>query len=168
MSSTKGVELGTSAAKQFVVGYLRGTLSDGPDDEELVERLIAGPTGGRVHGMPFPDDFEIPAIGFNRYGAVDSTAPIGRGMPTSAATIRLQIRAVCEGYDETPIEEAASILNQLLDGRANTVDLGSTLGAYYVECSRESELVIDLPPEEDETVYQQLGGVYSFYVTRTG
>lgn len=168
-----GADLATSAAKQFVVGRLRGTYSEGVLDAQRVAELVAGPTGGRVHSIPFPDHIPLPAIGITRYGAGSTATPLGAGQPSVAATIRLQIKAVCEGYDESPIEAAAAILNQLLDGHTALVDLtkpqgGGTYGTFHVECSRESELLTDLPPEEDGTVYQHLGGIYTFFVTRVG
>jgi hypothetical protein len=154
---SKGVDLGTGAAKRFVVGKLRGTLSDGVDDDALVAALVSGPTGGRVHSYPIPEDIETPAIVFGRYGAVDEAGPIGRNTPVAAATIRLQIKAICEGYDDEVIEEAAGIVNQLLDGRNATLEVltasGALYGTFYVECTRESELLID-PEPEDNAVFQ--------------
>lgn len=170
--ATLGNDLATSAAKQFVVGRVRGVYQDDVNDATRVATLLAGPTGGRIHGSPMPDDVPLPALTFARYGSSDSLAPLGRNQPSVYTTVRLQVKAICEGYDESPIEEAAAILNQLLDGHTATVDLtkpgGGSYGTFYVECSRESELLTDLPPEDDGSVYQHLGGVYSFGVTRVG
>lgn len=169
----KGVDLGTSAAKQFVVSRVRGSLSFGPEDDARVAALITGPTGGRVHGWPIPTDLvPLPAITFGRYGSIDRPTPLGHGIPNVLTTVRLQVKAVCEGYDESPIEEAAAIVNQLLDGAQALIDLtksgGGSYGTFYVECSRESELLTDLPPDDDGTVYQHLGGIYAFNVSRVG
>jgi hypothetical protein len=165
---SNGVTIGTTAARQFLVGKLRGTLSDGPTDDALVAALTASEVGGRIHGYPLPDELPLPAIVFSRYGGGDLSAPLGRAGTgrTAATTILMQVKAICEGYDETPIIEPSSIIDQLLDARSGVVDTG--LGTFYVEVTRESELLTDLPPEEDGTIYQQLGGVYSFYVSRVG
>jgi hypothetical protein len=170
--SNYGVDLGTSAAKQFVVGKLRGAYSETPDDSEAVAELLTGPTEGRVHASPVPDTYPLPFVTFVRYGGGDDPSPIGRNQPTVATTVRLQVKAICEGYDDSPIEAAAAMINRLLDGSSALVDLtkqgGGSYGTFYVECNRESELLTDLPPEDDGTVYQQLGGVYAFFVTRAG
>lgn len=169
---SKGASLATSAAKTFVVGKVRGTISDGPADEALVARLLTLPTATRIHSWPLPDSVPYPAFVIQRYGARDDTQPLGRNAPVVATTVRLQIKAVCEGYDESPIEEPAGILNELIDGKTAIVDVvngsGGLYGTFYVECSRESELLVDLEPEPDGTPYQHQGGIYSFYVSRVG
>lgn len=163
-----GASLGTIAARTFIVGRLRGTLAETVDEQALAAQLLAGPTGGRVHTLPFPDpdEFPLPAIGISRYGsnAVD-TAPLGRNQPAVTSNIRFQVRAIVEGFDDTPIQGAADIMNQLLDGQTGLVDLAG-YGTFNVECTRESELLTDLPPEDDGTVYQHLGGIYAFFVSR--
>lgn len=168
----QGANLATSAAKQFVVGRVRGVYVSKPEDAALTATLMAGPTGGRIHGWPVPDSVPYPAIVVQRYGSQDVTGPLGRAQPNVASTVRLQVKAICEGYDESPIEEAASILNQLLDGHAAVVDLtnpnGGSYGTFYVECNRESELLTDLPVEPDGTPFQHMGGIYNFFVSRTG
>lgn len=167
-----GVSIGTVAAQQFIVQRLRGDVSDGPDDDVLAAELLAGPTGGRVHKIPIPNEYTFPVIGFERYGAGTDTAPIGRGMPTVLTTIRQQIKALCVGYDQSPIEAAADLIDRLLNAKANIIDIskpeGGSYGTYHVECSRESELLTELPPDSDGTVYQQLGGIYAFTVSRVG
>lgn len=166
-----GVSIGTVAAQQFVTQRLRGDVSDGPEDDALVMALMAGPTGGRVHKVPAPNEVLYPMIAFERYGGGDNATPIGRGMPTVMTTVRQQIKAICEGYDQGPIEEAAMILDQLLNAKSNVIDVtkleGGSYGTFYVECVRESELLIE-PPIEQDTVFQQLGGIYAFTVSRIG
>lgn len=167
-----GNDLATSAAKEFVFGRLRGTYSDGLADDALAAELLAGPTGGRIHSYPIPDDIALPVVAMMRYGSRDDPSPLGRNVPSVATTVRLQVKAICEGYSESPIESAASIVNQLLDGRSAIVDVsrpdGGSYGTYSVEATRESDLLTDLPPETDGTPYQQLGGVYNFFVVRVG
>lgn len=164
---SKGVSLGTSAVKEFIVGKVRGTYSEGSDDDALVARIMASSTGGRIHGSPVPDEYEYPFTTFARYGGSDNATPLGRDRPTTATTVVMQVKTVCEGYDETPIEETAACVDELLNGRTGIVDLGN-YGTFQVECSRESELLLDLPPDDDGTVYQQIGGIYEFLVTRVG
>lgn len=167
--SVKGVDLGTSAAKHFVRERLRGMLSDGAEDDQLVADLVTSATGGRLHGYPLPDTLELPATVYAKYGATDDLRPLGRDMPVVAATIRLQIKTICAGFDDTVIEEPAGIVNQLLDGKQATVEVlksnGDLYGTFYVECNRESELLMDAEPTENEA-YQELGGIYAFHVTR--
>lgn len=167
-----GVAIGTVAAQQFIVQRLRGDLSDGPTDDALAAELLAGPTGGRVHKIPIPNEYRYPVIGFERYGAGNDSAPIGTGMPSVMTLVRQQVRAICDGYDQSPIEGAADLLDRLLNGKANVVDVtkpeGGSYGTFYVECYRESELLTELPPDNDGTVYQQLGGIYAFTVSRVG
>lgn len=165
--TVKGANLATTAVRTYIAGKLDGTLSDGPDDDTLVAALLVGPTGGRFHPMPLPQEMALPAISYSRYGAGTDVSPLGRDIPTVATTIRMQVKALCEGYDEEPIEQAADAINQLLDGRSATFDV-SGYGTFYVESRRESELLTDLPPDDDGTVYQQLGGIYAFYVVRVG
>lgn len=163
---SQGVTIGTTAARQFLVGRLNGTLSDGVNDDSLVARLTASAVAGRVHGYPLPDELPLPAIVFSRYGGGDLAAPLGKGQGAAATTVLMQVKAICEGYDETPIVEPSALIDELLSGAVGVVDTG--YGTFYVEVSRSSELLTDLPPEDDGTVYQQLGGVYSFYVSRAG
>lgn len=145
---------------------LRGELVIEAEDVTNVAALVAGPTGGRVHSWPIPDDYPLPATVFSRYGAGSDVGPIGSGFPSVLASVTFQIRAVCEGYDDTPVAEAAAIINRLLDGKYGIVDLDNNLGTYHVEATRESELLTDLPVEADGTPYQHMGGIYSFLVTR--
>lgn len=164
-----GTDTATTAAKAFIVGRLRGTYSNGVEDDLAVAALMAGPTQGRVHGWPVPDEWALPLITFARNGAGRDAGPIGAGSRTAASYITFQVKAVCEGYDDTPIIEAGALINTLLDGQTAIVDLQSiaaSLGSYSVECMRESELLTDLPIEDDGTVFQHNGGVYSFFVTR--
>jgi hypothetical protein len=169
----KGATIATSAAKQFIVGRIRGTISDGPEDDALVARLVTLATGTRIHTIPLPDSVPLPAFGMSRYGGGNDAGPIGQNLPTVATTIRMQVKAICEGYDESPIEEPAAILDELLNGRVATIDVRSaddlvSYGTFYVECSRESELLQDLPEEPDGSVFQHIGGIYAFYVSRVG
>ena len=162
----KGADIATAAARRYVVGRLRGELNTAAGDAALVASLVAGPTGGRVHSWPLPDDYPLPAIMFSRYGAGSDIGPIGAGTPSVLATVQFQVRAVCEGYDDTPVIEPAAIINQLLDGKYGAVDLLPDLGTYNVEAQRVSELLTDLPVEADGTPYQHMGGIYSFLVMR--
>lgn len=168
-----GASLGTSAARAFIVGRLAGTLeaahaspSQIALDTALAAELFIGPTGGRVSNVPIPEFVTLPAIGLSRYGAGTSSAPIGSNVASVTSGMRMLVRAICEGYSSSPIERAADIINQLLDGREALVDLGGALGSFSVDCTRESELLTDLPAEDDGTVYQHMGGIYAFFISR--
>jgi hypothetical protein len=164
--------LGSAAAQTFIVGRIRGTLSDGPQDDELTAMLDGSATGRRIHQMPFPDDWPLPSFGFARYGGGD-VGPVGG--PVAAQNLLYQVGAIIAGFDDTPILGPANVMNTLLDGRSAIVDVsvevspGNTVnGTFSVECVRESEFLTDLPPEEDGSVYQRQGGVYAFFVSRLG
>jgi len=173
MTLQQSASLGTSAARAFVFGRLRGTLdaanatpSQIALDTALAAELLLGPTGGRVSNTPIPEFVPFPAIGISRYGAGISSGPIGSNTPSVTSGLRLMVRAICTGYSLEPIERAADILNVLLDGRSALVDLEGGLGTFSVDCTRESELLTDLPAEDDGTVYQHLGGIYAFFMSR--
>lgn len=127
--------------------------------------IPATAVGNRVHKSPVPDDFTHPFLTYFKRGAID-VGPIGRGLPTTASTLTYEVKAVDEGYDTSRIDEAAGLMDAALDGTNHTVEVDGNW--YDISVSRSSELEVELPPEENGTVYQHLGGIYDFYVARIG
>ena len=111
----------------------------------------------KVHKAPVPREVTAPFIVYFREGAAD-IAPLGRGAQAQASILRYQVKVVDEGYDNAAILPIGEQLDVLLDGSEFTDDRGREL-----TCSRISELLLDNTAEGD-TVYQQVGGIYEFYV----
>lgn len=127
--------------------------------------ILNTPVGNRIHKSPVPPDYETPYMTFLRRGAQD-TGPVGRGMPVVTSILTYEVKGVDIGFDTTAIEEAADIMDFLLDGTSEAVFVDGNW--YDISVTRTSELQVELPPEEDGTVYQHLGGIYDFYVSRIG
>ena len=158
--------VGSRAVETFIFGRLTGLLSQTPDDIALVRMLRQTPAEGRLHKWPVPDDYPLPHGTFYREGGDGDLGPIGG--PAVASNHRYQVKYVCEGFSTDPIDDAAAIANDLLDGASATIGIETHRGltTFYVECIRLSELLLDLPPEEDGGVFQHVGGIYGFFVSR--
>lgn len=137
--------------------------------ETLIVRLVKdaetgiGETdvGTRVHKSPVPDTITYPFLTFFRRNA-QSLGPVGSNLPAVAEILTYEVKGVDVGYSTHRIEDAASLLDIALDGRSYTVEVDGTL--YHVSVNRVSELQVELPPEDDGTVFQHLGGIYDFFV----
>lgn len=140
--------------------------------ETLIVRLVKDaasgisqtPVGTRVHKSPVPDSLTYPFLTFFKRNA-RSLGPIGSNVPAVAEILTYEIKGVDVGYSTHRIEDAASLLDVALDGHSFTVEVDGTL--YHVSVNRVSELQVELPPEDDGTVFQHIGGIYDFFVTLT-
>lgn len=119
--------------------------------------------GDRVHKSPVPDDYGYPFLTYYRRGAQD-IGPIGRNAPSTVSMLTYEVKAVDIGFSSENIEETAQIMDAELDGLSTSIFVEDHW--YDISVRRTSELQVELPPEEDGTVFQQLGGIYEFYVAR--
>lgn len=140
--------------------------------ETLLVKLARDPDEGvlntdvqnRIHKSPVPDSYPYPFLTFFKRGARD-IGPIGSNLPTDASVLTYEVKGVDIGMSTARIEEAATIMDILLDGRSYAVEVGGSL--YHVTINRTSELQVELPPEDDGTIFQHVGGIYEFFVTRS-
>ncbi len=144
---------GSTAVEYFIYQQAIDPASGLPDSS----------VGTRIHKAPVPDDYPFPFITFLRRGANDM-APLGRGQQVTASTLTYEVKAVDQGYDTDRIDEPAGLLDGVLDGQTKTINVDG--GWYDITCRRVSELEVELPPEDDGTVYQHKGGIYEFQVCR--
>jgi hypothetical protein len=144
--------------ERFIVGRMRGgLLDDGSPEKALSDEWKSGPTGGKIHRFPAPDTYEYPYVVYSREGGAVS-GPVGRGLPVVAGTLRYRVRALTAGFKTSEIERAGEIIVALLDGASGMLE------GVFVESYRDSDLILDLPPEGD-TVIQQEGAIFSFFVS---
>lgn len=121
--------------------------------------IQASAVGDRIHPWPIPDEFAVPYIVFLRRGAPFINGPLGQ--PANSVTIRFEVKVVDNGeYGDSRIADVAEQIQTSLDGFS--VDLA---GGIYITSQLVSDLPLDLPVT-DETAFNQLGGIYEFFVAQ--
>jgi hypothetical protein len=150
------------AIERVSVGRLGGTMYADPTDQAeaapLVSELASLATGNRVHRMPAGPDVMFPFLGYVRRGVPVSDGFLGG--PVDWVESEYEIKAVDRDTSKQRIERPAAIILWLLDGFTWPVD------GVLVECRLDTELLIDLPPADDGTIYVHAGGIYRFFVSR--
>lgn len=119
--------------------------------------ILASPVGLNIHPWPVPEDMPYPFITSIKRGAPVVSGPIG-GRAT-ATTLRYEIKAVDQGYDNARILDAASEIFEAFDGVEIYLD-----GGFTIYSQLESDLLTDLPLDGGDA-YTQLGGIYELMIT---
>ena len=156
--------IATPAIERLIIGRALGEIYNGVTDQSesapMVAELAASPTGNHVHRLPAGPDITFPFLGYARRGIPVSDGFLGG--PVSWVESEYEIKAVDRNTSKQRIDRPSALLLWLLDGFTWVTE------GLMVECSLASELLIDLPPADDGTIYVHAGGLYRFFVSRLG